>query len=185
MRLKHLVLIAVLVVALIPAMPVARAQDNYEQLVRRALSELGTNCANLDANSACYGFAKVQATFSETTAFDAPGSRAALTGLTALQTSALNLGDSTWGVAVMNVQANVPTGLTNRSAVFTLLGDVVVENAVPADSALIPVPPVAITTVAQEKLQGGPGKDAAVLGTVASGTCCKLTASARMEAGCG
>lgn len=170
MRFKHLVLITILVAALIPAMPIAQAQDNYEQLVRRALSELGTNCANLDPNSACYGFANVQATFSETTTFAAPGDRALLTHLTALQTSALSLGDSTWGVAVMNVQANVPAGLTDRSAVFTLLGDVEIQNAVPADSALIPAAPLAVTTVTEAKIQSGPGQNAAVLGTVASGT---------------
>jgi Tol biopolymer transport system component len=158
------------VAALLPAVPAAQAQDGYEQLVRRALSELGTNCANLDQNSACYGFANVEGAFGDASTFAAPGDRAGLTELTSLQTSALSLGDSTWGIAVMNVQANVPAALTGQSAVFMLLGDVTVENAVPADAAVVPAAPVAITTVAEANILKAPGANAFVWGTVASGT---------------
>ncbi|MBI5957843.1 MAG: PD40 domain-containing protein [Chloroflexi bacterium] len=171
MRLKHLFPVVILVVAaLLPAVPAAQAQDGYEQLVRRALSELGTNCANLDQNSACYGFANAEATFGDTSTFAAPGDRAELTELTSLQTAALSLGDGTWGIAVMNVQANVPAALTGQSAVLMLLGDVTVENAVPAGAALVPAAPVAITTVAEAQILKAPGANAFVWGTVASGT---------------
>jgi Tol biopolymer transport system component len=171
MRLKHLVLVVFLMVAaVLPVVPAAQAQDGYEQLVRRALSELGTNCANLDQNSACYGFANVTGDFSDASTFAAPGDRAGLSNLNAVQTSALSLGDNTWGIAVLNVQANVPAALTGQSAVFMLLGDVTVENAVPADAALIPAAPVAITTVAEAPILKAPAAKAAVWGTVAGGT---------------
>lgn len=170
MRLKRLILVVFLVAAFIPLVPATQAQDNYEQLVRRALSELGTNCANLEPNSVCYGFAKVQGTFSETTSFAAPGDRAPLTKLTDLQTSAINLSDQTWGIAALHVQANVPGGLTNQSAIYTLLGEVGIQDAVSANAVFIPVPPVAVTTVTETKILDGAGKDAFVLGTVASGT---------------
>lgn len=175
MRLRYFVLITVLVLAaLMPRPQVGQAQDGdvYEQLVRRALSELGTSCANLGANSACYGYALVQATFSDGTAagaFGTPGDRAELTALQSVTTSGLNLADSQWGVAVMNVQANVPSAL-DQSAVYTLLGDVSMTNEVAPSAALVPADPVAVNTVSQADILNGPGADAYRRGTVGAGT---------------
>jgi Tol biopolymer transport system component len=174
MRLRFIVsvLIVVVVAALVPAPNVGLAQDAYEQLVRRALSDLGTNCANLARNSACYGFPEAQATFKDTTSpgvFSQPGDRVALTNVASLTTSAFNLGTSSWGVVVMNVQANVPSAL-DHSAVFTLLGDVEFEDAVLASDAFVPVDPVAVTTSGQAELRGAPASDAYIVGTVAGGT---------------
>jgi len=175
MRSKFLVsvLILVVIVTLVPAPNVSVAQDGYEQLVRRALSDLGTNCANLARNSACYGFREAQATFGElsvaSTVFSQPGDRVELTDVASLKTSAFNLGTSTWGVVVMNVQANVPSAL-EHSAVFTLLGEVEVENAVPASDAFDPVDPVAVTTSGQADIRKAPASNAHILGTEPGGT---------------
>jgi len=172
MRLRYIGLIIIIVLtALMPRPQVGQAQegDVYEQLVRRALSELGTSCANLGMNSVCYGYAQVQATFSTTDTINAPGDRAALTSLDTIQTSGLNLTDSEWGVAVMNVQANVPSAL-NTSAVYTLLGQVEMTNDVSPTSALVPVDPVAVDTVAQADVLATPGADAYRRGTVGAGT---------------
>ncbi|HVO71426.1 MAG TPA: hypothetical protein VMT24_15355, partial [Aggregatilineaceae bacterium] len=174
MRLKLIVsiLIVVVVAALVPAPSVGLAQDAYEQLVRRALSDVGTSCANLARNSACYGFPDAQATFGDTTspgAFGQQGDRVALTNVASLKTSAFNLGTSTWGVVVMNVQANVPSAL-EHSAVFTLLGDAEVEDAVPASDAFDPVDPVAVTTSDEADIRKAPASDAHILGTEPGGT---------------
>ncbi len=172
---KRLSLIAIIVV-LVAALPVpqsSRAQVGYEQLVRRALSELDTNCANLEANSVCYGFAEVSATFSAAVPdadLTEPGDRAALTGLLSLRTSPINLSAGTWGVAVMNVQANVPAGLTGESAVFLLLGDVQVTNEVDPAQAVVPSTVVPVTLTALTNALRTPGSGAQVLGSLATGT---------------
>ncbi len=172
-RLSLFVAMIVVLVMAIPAPQSSRAQVGYEQLVRRALSELDTNCANLAANSACYGFAEVSATFSELTpgaALDEPGDRALLTGLLSLRTSPINLNTGTWGVAVMNVQANVPAGLTGESAVFLLLGDVEVTNAVSPEGALVPLTVVPVTLTSVTNVLRTPGAGGQVLGSLPAGT---------------
>lgn len=175
MKLKKMFLwgIMIALIVAIPAPQPGRAQGGYEQLVRRALSELDTNCANLDPNSVCYGFAEVSATFSDafpTAALAAPGDRAELTGLLSLRTSAINLGAGTWGVAVMNVQANVPAALASESAVFLLVGDVEVTNEVDPADALLPLNIVPVRLTAMTNVFRTPGAGGQVLGRLAAGT---------------
>lgn len=175
MKRKMFFLVGVMV-ALVVALPVpqpSRAQGGYEQLVRRALSELDTNCANLEPNSACYGFAEVSATFADTfptAALTAPGDRAELTGLLTLRTSAINLGAGTWGVAALNVQANVPAALTGESAVYLLVGDVEVTNEVDPADALVPLTVVPVTLTGVTNVLRTPGAGAQVLGSLPADT---------------
>ena len=172
MRLRYIVpLLVIMLVAMLPMSQRGYAQDGYEQLARRALSELGTNCANLARSSACYGFAEVSATFDTTSTakFTAPGDRAELTTLRTLQTSAMSLTADVWGVAMLNVQANLPTGL-GQSAIFILLGDTQITNAVMPADALVPIEPVPVSTIAQTVVYRTPGTHASPVATIANGT---------------
>jgi Tol biopolymer transport system component len=152
---------------------VGLAQDGYEQLVTRALSDLGTNCADLDVNNVCVAFGHVQVSFTGTAPAGfsgAPGDRAELTAVTGVQTTPVNLSDSTLGIAVMYVKTtNIPGALTDQSAMLMLIGDAQITNAVAPEAAFMPTAPVAVTTVAQAQLLAAPGAGAQVLGSVASG----------------
>jgi Tol biopolymer transport system component/uncharacterized protein YraI len=173
MRPRLIVFIFWLLLALVVSPGIGSAQESYEQLVTRALSDLGTNCANLSANSVCVAFDNVQVSFAGAIPegfSDAPGDRADLTSVTSVQTTPVDLANSTLGVAVMYVKATNIPGALNQSAMFMLMGDVEITNAVAPEAALVPAAPVTVTTVAQTEVRGAPGADALLLGTVASGT---------------
>ena len=117
-------------------------------VVYSALDQLGTNCANMGRNSACYGFNNVDAVFSEPVApnfFTLPDERADLNIVETIRTVALDLSQHLWGVSLLNVQANLPSALPGQGVVFVLLGGVEVENDVKPDQLVLPKDPVSVT----------------------------------------
>lgn len=142
-------------------------------LVQQALSELGANCDSLARNSACYGFNRVDATFSESVAdgfFSTPADRSLLTQLNTIQTAPLDEALQAWGIAVMNVQANVPNTLPGQAVTFILLGDVQVDNAVAPEDALQLADPVTVTTSTGANIRSSATTNANIVGSVPSGT---------------
>lgn len=142
---------------------VAAAQPSTcTPLVAEALRAVDTNCAELGRNSVCYGFNRVDASFftqAEEGFFSEPADRASLTELASIQTAPLNVEAEQWGVAMMNVQANVPNTLPGQAVTFVLLGDARVENAVPQENAFVAGEPVrvVINTGARVNVRSGPG----------------------------
>ncbi|MFW5748294.1 MAG: LysM peptidoglycan-binding domain-containing protein [Chloroflexota bacterium] len=117
-------------------------------LVERALRALEDNCSEMGRNSVCYGYTLVEATFDEgipPDLFATPSDRAELAQMRTLRTSALNLTDEFWGIAVMHVQANLPNTLPGQAVTFLVMGDADVENAVAADEAVTGAEPVTFT----------------------------------------
>jgi hypothetical protein len=115
----------------------AQTPDTCPALVTYAITQLATNCADTDPNSACYGYETVGATFdpaAEVDTFSEPGDRADLTTIQAVQTGPFDLTEQQWGLSLMNVQANLPNALPG--AVYVLLGGVEVENDVEPEDAL-------------------------------------------------
>jgi hypothetical protein len=142
-------------------------------LVERALNEAGNLCATLPRNSACYGFNQVSAQFSGAVAedfFTRPADITDLTTLQSLNTAALDEALGRWGVAVLNVQANIPNSLPGQGVRFILFGDARLENAVPAEQALLPVTPVEVTVVSSANLRSGPSTNTNVLGGAEAGS---------------
>jgi hypothetical protein len=147
---------------------------NCPTLVVQALKEVGDSCGGLGRNSACYGFNRVNATFSDTVAedfFSKPSDQSKLKQLQSINTAALNESLKEWGVAVMSVQANIPDSLPGQAVSFILLGDVQVDNAVPADQAVSPAAnPIAFTTLNQSNIRSLPTTNSNVIGSVAGGS---------------
>ncbi len=142
-------------------------------LVRRALSDLGQNCDQLERNSACYGFNRVDATFAETvdeSFFSQPADRSPLVKLETIETAPLDTALERWGIALLNVQANLPNTLPGQAVTFILMGDVAVENAVPLQEALLSVEPVMVTTTVGANLRSRADIRANVVGSVPAGT---------------
>lgn len=140
-------------------------------LVETALTEVGNNCGELNRNSACYGFNRVDATFAnvtDETFFSSPADRAELVNLQTIQTAPLDPDLERWGIAVMNVQANVPNSLPGQAVVFMLLGDVQVENAVAEDNAFAGVEPISVTALVAANLRSFPSLNANVVASVAA-----------------
>jgi hypothetical protein len=142
-------------------------------LVEQALGDLGTNCDALDRNSACYGFNRVNATFVEAQAedfFSNPADRTELVALDTIETAALDAEAERWGIAVLNVQANVPNTLPGQAVVFLLMGDTQVENAVAPEDALELGAPIDVTTLVAANVRSSPSTTANVVGSVPEGT---------------
>jgi hypothetical protein len=146
------------------------------QLVEKALTAVGNNCGGMDRNSTCYGYDQVSASFNTEVSedfFTRPADRAALETVRTLQTAPYDEALSRWGVALMNVQANVPNTLPGQAVTFILLGDTQVENAV--DTAFIPSNPVDITVVPDQnaRIRSGSNINSNVLGAVPAGAVLK------------
>jgi hypothetical protein len=175
---KYVGTLAVLIVVgvLLVVMPLAGlAQSDAglcPALVEQALSELGQNCDLLDRNSACYGYNRVNATFTQEQPvefFSVPADRTELTNLKTIETVPLNVDESYWGIAVLNVQANVPNTLPGQAVTFLLLGDVSVENAVAPEDVVMPADPVMVTTAMGANIRSAPTTSANLIGSAPAG----------------
>ena len=142
-------------------------------LVQQALEDMGDNCTGLDRNSACYGFNRVDSTFVDealASFFSAPADRAGISQLETISTHPLDLSLDLWGVAVMNVQANVPNALPGQAAVFMLMGETQVENRVDPADAFVPADPVDVTLQSDSRVFALPQANSSVLMTADLGT---------------
>lgn len=143
-------------------------------LVTQALQAVGQNCQGLGRNAACYGFDRVDARFAsevDETFFSQPADTTPLAELVDIQTTALDLEQSRWGIAVLNVQANVPNTLPGQAVTFLLMGDTQVQNNVTADEALTVGEPVRVVVTAGQRvnLRGGPATTFNIVGNADPG----------------
>lgn len=175
---KHLIMMLAASLLLIFA-PDAQAQEGRvtdvtcPALVQQALDALGDNCSILDRNRACYGYAQVDSTFNVEVApgfFSQPSDQTELVMLSNIRTMPLDLQREQWGIAMMNVQANVPGTFPGQNVTFIMLGDAQVENAVDPSTAMTPAPPVAITVSTVTEARSGPGLNNNTVGTIPVGT---------------
>lgn len=151
----------------------ALMQDICPPLVKQALTEVGENCSDLSKNSACYGFNRVEATFSQSVAddfFSKPADLADIVSLSSINTVPLDTETNLWGVAVMSIQANIPNSLPGQSVRFIMLGDVSVDNAVPADQAAQAAEPVTVTTLVNANVRTRGSRNSNIITSVAAGT---------------
>ncbi len=154
-----------------------QAQDTTQTcdaVASSALTALGTNCANLDRNTTCYGSPEiVHSAFTEAVPdgfYTQPGDRASLSITESIQTGAFSQPDGQWGLNVMNVNANVPAAASVKGVVFVQLGGVEVENDVePAAALELPAVGLDVPVAAGTNLMVGEGAFA-VLASVPAGT---------------
>ncbi|NDJ62449.1 MAG: hypothetical protein GYB67_15075, partial [Chloroflexi bacterium] len=132
MRRRYLVFLitAALLLLSYGALQIGAAQPNLGEtcpaLVAEALDTVGQRCAAVNRNEACYGFNQVRASFIESVTaprFTAPGDLTNLTNLNSISPQPLNAAVNEWGVAVLNLQANLPNTLPGQGVIFMLLGD--------------------------------------------------------------
>lgn len=138
-----------------------QAQDSgiCPVLVQQALEQMGDNCSSMERNNACYGFDEVQSTFVEAVEpdfFTRPADRTGLAELQTIATGPLDLEEDEWGIAVMNVQANIPNSLPGQAVVFMLMGDTEVEDQVDADAITPSAEPANVITEAETRVFSAP-----------------------------
>ncbi|MFN8374415.1 MAG: SH3 domain-containing protein [Anaerolineae bacterium] len=113
-----------------PGIEVASGDSRCPVLVEDALERVNDSCAGLERNEVCYGNALAEADPQAGAAdfeFAAPGDIVGLEFVQALRLGASDLDDTEWGIALMQVQAEV-RNLQRDDTTILLFGDVEIEN---------------------------------------------------------
>lgn len=172
MRMRNLVLcLTFILLALLLAPQMALTQEENSSctpIIEQGFTQLQENCAGLENGAACFAFDTVNATGDGV--FSQPGDIADLSAIQTIQTAALDPALEQWGIALLNVQANVPAALENQGVRFLLLGDVEVENAVAPENAMEVSEPITVTTLVGANLRSGASTETQVITSVPAGT---------------
>lgn len=162
MKKRYWLLVLILSAILVgPQWEQSVAQDNScPAIVETALAQIDEVCGDLARNEACYGNSLIEAVLntdavSADVAFDQPADRVPLEALQTLRTYPMDEAQNVWGVAVMNVQANLPDTLPGQAVSFILYGDVELENAASTDPTLDSAPCPA-TVIVAANVRSGP-----------------------------
>lgn len=168
MRPQHWFLLLAIVFGVAPS-PIFSQLLSCPSIVEQALAALGENCGDMSRNSACYGYNEVFATFNtevETGYFTQPSDRAELTLLQSLQTAAYDAATQHWGVALLNVQANVPNTLPGQNVMYILMGDAQIIDQVGQAPDLSQA--IDLTVSGEAEVRSQPNAQASLLGNLSA-----------------
>ena len=118
------------------------------QTVEKAIASIQLNCADLARGSLCYSYPHVDAAYAGAggNAFNRPSDRASVAELASVRTSALDLEREHWGVALLNLSANLPQTHQGPGIIVMLAGDAALINEV--DPAEVPALGAPLSTAA-------------------------------------
>jgi hypothetical protein len=157
---------------LVPVSAQSNPEDTCPTLVAAALSSLETLCSGTSRNQACYGhFALTAAPQPDVTdfRFAESGDRVDVAAIQSLKLSGLDTTTGSWGVVLMQVQANLPGSLPGQNVTMLLFGDTEIRNAADSAAAQTAVLPVRVGGSLNANVRLGPNTNEAVLGTLAPG----------------
>lgn len=149
------------------------AQGTCSALVTKALNALERNCNGISRNNACYGYNRVNATFTQDVEdgfFSQPSDTASLSILETITTTSLDEANDQWGVALLNLQANISNSLPGQAVMLLLLGDAELENAVAPTEGFTPADPITVTVRVGANIRSGAGTDRNTIGAAIAGT---------------
>jgi hypothetical protein len=148
----------------------AAAQDEIcTAIIQEALAIVAESCASIGRNQACYGNIQLDATPRENATaftFEQPGDLINIADVQTLRLSALDSDESTWGFALMQLQANLPDTLPGTNVTFLLFGDVEIENAVEPSTPLTTLEGAASGSI---NVRSAPSTEAGIAGSLANG----------------
>ncbi len=128
---RLLILLSALYLA--PALALAQVADCPE-IVQTALTAAEQFCTETGRNQACYGHVALTAELAaDASAFDEAGDIVDVALVESLRLNPLDEAAGEWGVALMNLQANLPDTLPGQNVTFLMFGDVEITNAVTLD----------------------------------------------------
>jgi len=154
-----------ILVLLIAAVPPLLAQE-CTAFIQQSFATLADECSGAESSSACFGGA---ASVDSGATFAEAGDTVGLGEFTTISTSALNQEEQTFGLAMLNVPANVPVSLAETGLRYVLIGEVTLENLVDPASAFTPAQPITVTAIVGSNLRSAPSTDARVVNSVAAG----------------
>lgn len=140
---------------------VASAQDDLcHNVVEQAFASIAQNCANLEANSLCYGHPLVETIFTDaapTAEIGSPSQRAPITDLSSVQTSSLDLEAGRWGIAILNLGAMYPRTRQGPGIIVMLAGAAEISNEIDPASAPQISEPLSTAALVETTLFKNPG----------------------------
>lgn len=125
----------------------ARAQESSscQAIVNQAFEALVDHCVGLGVNQICYAYGDVQVEFSENgdessddVPFTEPGDRVDITSLRSVRTAPLDVTAGDYGLAVMNLWADLPASYAHNPVTVVISGGVIVTNGVPESITAVP-----------------------------------------------
>ncbi len=136
------IVVSLLLTFALPSQPnLVQSQDGGDDevcvdVVAQALQAIGSGCAEMGRNEACYGHVNVQATFREgvEAQFENNGDIVDVADLESLLTEASDPSSETWGVAILNLQADLPDE-SEDSVTLVLFGDAEITSTVSEDGS--------------------------------------------------
>ena len=137
--------------------------------IQEALAIVAEACATTGRNQACYGNIELAATPRESApafTFEQPGDLINIADMETLRLSALDSDENTWGVALMQLQANLPDTLPGQNVTFLLFGDVEIENAVEPSA---PLTTLEASSTGAINVRSAPSTEASIAGSLANG----------------
>jgi len=165
-------------------LPLAMAQsplsESCGEAVRLAMQAADNACVGTGRNQVCYGNVSGAVTMRDTSLASTwlnVGDSAGLTSISALTLSPMDEVTDQWGVAVMQVQANLPDTLPGQNVTMLLFGDVTLEDAV-TDQAR-----VGGQTLTSINIRFSPDRNAALMGIVPTGMTVIITGKTVNAAG--
>lgn len=141
--------------------------DVCTTIVRAALQAANDSCSGTSRNQVCYGNVLGQITPADGVSdvrFEQVGDTAAVEQIRALQLSPLDEIAEQWGVALMQLQANLPDTLPGQNVTFLLFGDVTIEEEIGEQARL------EISTNIAANLRLAPSATSPIVGSVAANT---------------
>lgn len=113
------------------SLAVAAQSDSCPPLVYESIVQTNDVCNGTGRNQVCYGSIAidVEAQADAEIIFAQPGDLSAITDIQSIVTSPLDADNDEFGIALMQVQANVPGALPGQVVTFLLMGDVSLTNA--------------------------------------------------------
>jgi hypothetical protein len=135
------------------------AQLDCPSIVQAALDATDEQCSATARNQACYGNVNLEATPQpdvDDFDFSAPGDIVAVSVIERFRLSSKVEETGEWGVALMQLQANIPDTSPGQNVTFLLFGDVQITNGVQTN-----VEPVTFDVMARGNInvRGGPSTD--------------------------
>jgi hypothetical protein len=134
-------------------------EQTCPEIVQAALDATDEQCSSTGRNQACYGNVNLEAAPQpnvEDFSFSAPGDMVAVSAIESLTLASRVADEGEWGVALMQLQVNIPETTPGQNVTFLLFGDVEIENRVETN-----VDPVTFDVVAQGDMNvySGPSVD--------------------------
>jgi hypothetical protein len=102
-----------------------KAQPECTAVVRDAIAVIGQTCVATGRNQVCHGYFRVEVKppVGQSVVPFAVGDVADLDAINSIRTYPMNMASGEWGVALMQVQANLPDVLPGQNVTFLLMGD--------------------------------------------------------------